>query len=771
MIFRFSLISILFAVSVVLPLEATEMLKVTVQEDQSLRSIAEKYLGNPNLWIDILRANNLASAADIKAGMSLKIPVAAMTRTTKALQDALETIDKATMAGARLFAPEIIASAIEKYNQAIDKRKTGHYDLSYRIANESKKKAKKAFNISIANQNVPAQAIINYRKGTVQRREVKSRLWNNASVNTILMEMDRVRTLSESYAGVLFRDEKRLRLEENSLALIQKMRSNKLKNTEDLSIRLLEGDLSVFFGGGKSGSNFRLEIPGIETKINSSRFWVSHDDKATRFSNFDGELEISIGKDSLVIGKNQGSVVKRNQKKLKLNNLLPKTNLISPPASATVLGDRLVLEWEPVKGAHRYWVEISNDKMFDRIVYSKKTFTSTRYICENVPNDIYYWRVSAVDENGLPSPKSEIRVVSVLKDTIPPYLRITFPTKGAVVRDGIITLLGEAELGASIIVKGKRLRLDPMGNFRAWVPLSLGLNPLSIEARDKAGNVTHKKLYVTYLPGTELGAYSLDGSINKVGSNHFIVQGKGFILIGKTLKDSRISLESVQSAYKAYTFAGESGVFHLSVPLSKQKEEFILIQRTPHNQVTKENLVVEINTEQPVIQLTHPLPEATNLKSLKLSGRVLQGTALHINGREITLTDGEFEDTIELKKGSNRVRLEAHNEVKNPSIIEKKVIFDQEAPSIQKVELPEKPVKGGEVVRIRVHAKDLYKMKRTASFTIKVSSFVYNGFLILSRAGGVYEANVRVPTHVRGNIKLKKVLLEDYCGNRKEYIF
>jgi len=768
---RFALFTILFSITTVLPLGAAEMLTVTVRENQSLRDIAKEYLGNPNLWVDILRTNKLPSASDIKVGMSLKIPATALMRANRALRDALDIIDKATMAGARLFAPDIIADAIETRNRAIAKRNIGRYDLSYKLARESKEKAREALRICIANQNVPAEAIINYRKGTVQHRGTDVRIWNSAIINTILIEGVRVRTLSESYAGILFRDESRLRLEENSLALIQKMRSNKLANTEDSSITLLEGDLSAFLGGSRKGGNFRLKIPDIETKIRSSHFWVSRDKKATRFSNFDGELEISTGDDKLVIRKNYGSVVGRKQKKLELQKLLPRIHLISPPTAADILDGRLVLEWEPVEKAHSYWLEIANDKSFNKVVFSKKTLTSKRYVQENAPQAVYYWRVAAVDKHGLPGTKSEVRMVKVLKDTISPYLLITAPPQDAVVRDSIITLVGEAELGATVLVEGGPLKLDPKGRFRAFIPLSLGLNTLSVEARDSADNVTRQKLKVTFLPDTELGVFNFDGSMNQVSPNHFLVQGKGFILIGKTVKDSSISLKSVQSLYKANTYADKSGFFHFSVPLSQPKEEFIFIRRIPSGQVSEARLVVEIRASQPVIQLTNPLPKVTTEQKFTLSGRVRYGTALRINGREVPLTKGKFKETVELKTGSNYLRLEARDTVKNVTIVEKELVLDQQAPSLQKVEFSKKKAKGGELIRIKVYAKDSSRMKRAASYTVKVSSFVYNGFLILSRAKGVFVGNVRLPKNVRGKVQLTKVLLEDYYGNRKEYVF
>jgi LysM repeat protein len=768
---RFVLFTMFVSITTVVPSWAEETLTVTVREDQTLRDIAKEYLGNPNLWVDILRTNNLTSASDIKVGMSLKIPATALMRTNRALRDALSVIDKATMAGARLFAPDIITEAIEKRNQAIAKRNTGRYDLSYTLARESKVKAREALRICIANQNVPAEAIINYRKGSVQHRGPDVRIWNSASLNTILIEGERVRTLSESYAGILFRDESRLRLEENSLALIQKMRSNKLANTEDSSITLLEGDLSAFLGGSRKGDNFRLQIPDIETKIRSSHFWVSRDKKATRFSNYDGELEISTGDDSLVIRKNQGSVVGRKQKKLELQKLLPRTNLISPPTSADVLDGRLILEWEPVEGARSYWLEISNDKSFNRVVFSKKTLTSTRYVRQKAPQAVYYWRVAAVDRFGLPGTKSEVRMLKVLKDAIPPYLLIKAPPQDSVVRDGIITLVGESELGATVLVEGDALKLDPKGGFRAFVPLSLGLNAISVDARDNAGNVTRQKLTITYLPDTELGVFNFDGSMNQISPNHFVIQGKGFILVGKTVKDSSIGLKSIQSPYKANTYADKSGFFHLSVPLSRPKEEFIFTRRIPSGQITEERLVVEIRARQPVIELTTPLPKVTTKKKFTLSGRVRYGTALRINGREVLLIKGAFKKTVELKPGSNYIRLEARDAVKNVTIVEKELVLDQQAPSLQRVELSKKKVKGGELLRIEVYAKDSSRMKRAAPYTVEVSSFVYDGFLILSRSKGVFVGNVRLPKNVSGTVKVTKVLLEDYYGNRKEYVF
>ena len=51
-----------------------EVVTVRLKEGQSLRDLAEEHLGDPDLWTEILRANDLA-VADVHPGIELKIPV------------------------------------------------------------------------------------------------------------------------------------------------------------------------------------------------------------------------------------------------------------------------------------------------------------------------------------------------------------------------------------------------------------------------------------------------------------------------------------------------------------------------------------------------------------------------------------------------------------------------------------------------------------------------------------------------------------------------
>lgn len=90
-----------------------DTLTITVKAGLSIREIAEEYLGDPDLWRDILRANNVNSAADIEIGMTLNIPVKSISRANNELKKALELTQAADEAGAKIFAAAIIDSAIK----------------------------------------------------------------------------------------------------------------------------------------------------------------------------------------------------------------------------------------------------------------------------------------------------------------------------------------------------------------------------------------------------------------------------------------------------------------------------------------------------------------------------------------------------------------------------------------------------------------------------------------------------------------------------------
>jgi hypothetical protein len=81
---------------------------------------------------------------------------------------------------------------------------------------------------------------------------------------------------------------------------------------------------------------------------------------------------------------------------------LEKPVLVSPDNSAQAAPIRdVVLDWEPVLGAHTYNLQISTDRNFNTIDDARQGVVSTRYSPPvTLNNDQYYWRVTPVDVAG-----------------------------------------------------------------------------------------------------------------------------------------------------------------------------------------------------------------------------------------------------------------------------------------------------------------------------------------------------------------------------------
>ena len=245
---------------------ADDPVVVVLEEGQTLRDLAEQHLGDPDLWMEILRANDLA-VSDVRPGIEIAIPVGQIVRADQALQSSLDLIQKATLEGARLFAPDEIAQAIWLRDAAVAHRKAGAWDEAARVAGDAGAAAEKALASALAQRDAAAEALLSDRQGWVEGQRAEDVVWSARDRNSVLVEEEKVRTLSRSTAQITFRDDSRLRLNPNSQAVIQRMRVDPLSRAEEAKVTLVEGDLYALLSGKSARKSFGLEIPNVETDI------------------------------------------------------------------------------------------------------------------------------------------------------------------------------------------------------------------------------------------------------------------------------------------------------------------------------------------------------------------------------------------------------------------------------------------------------------------------------------------------------------------------
>ena len=244
---------------------------VRLKEGQSLRDLAQEHLGDPDLWAEILRANGL-SVADVHPGIELKIPVGQIAAANKALGDALKVIQQATEQGARLFAAEQIGQAIKLRDAALAKRKAGDWDAAAKLAGEAKVAADAALTAALAQRDAAADALLSDRQGWVEGQRPQDLVWADRPLNAVLIEDEKVRTLSRSTAQITFQDESRLRLNANSQAVIQRMRTDPLSREQEAKVSLVEGDFYALLAGKSQRKNFELQVPQVQTQIEFDQF-------------------------------------------------------------------------------------------------------------------------------------------------------------------------------------------------------------------------------------------------------------------------------------------------------------------------------------------------------------------------------------------------------------------------------------------------------------------------------------------------------------------
>src|SRR3954453_3421694 len=102
--------------------QSVRVAEVRLESNQTIRELAERYLGDPDLWPEILKASNIASVADLSAGTLLRGPVDVIAAADRAMDRAIGQIRKANVAGAQLFAPDEVGQAIKLHAQALDER-------------------------------------------------------------------------------------------------------------------------------------------------------------------------------------------------------------------------------------------------------------------------------------------------------------------------------------------------------------------------------------------------------------------------------------------------------------------------------------------------------------------------------------------------------------------------------------------------------------------------------------------------------------------------
>jgi hypothetical protein len=751
--------------------QSSDYFSVTVREGQSLRGIAEEYLNDPDLWTEILSASNIESAADVRPGTRLRIPVTQVSRANRALEQSLQSTQKATAAGARIFAPSQIATAYERRDNALELRKQSDWDGCYDEASQASQFAEEALGTCMGYREIKAEAILTDRNGTVQGRKDVDPIWSTIRFKDVLVERQKVRTLSASHAEITFRDESRIRLNENSQAVIQRMRLDLLDNREKTSVTLLEGDVYALLGASRQKKEFDLDMPGIDAQVDvaSSNFWVGRSQTSAMVANYDKkEIGVTAGGKKVTLSQNSGIAVDNRRALARRVRLLGRPPLAAPRPDELVVEGQVRLAWAGVDGAAGYWAEVATDRFFAHTIVNSENWDlpESSVSLETLEEGTYYWRVAAVDSLGFPGVKSLVRRFYVTSDTYAPFLAITAPDDGKYVRENRVVVAGEVESGIELTIDGERVAVDSKGMFSKVVQLEGPVTDIEIVATDRSGIRTRRVRNVRYVPDTP-APFDIDSTRVRTRGGALVSPSEELTLSGTTLPGASLIVKSDSTTILLHTSVGPDSLFRVNIPLTDSRKELKFEVKAPSEFVTSHDVAVERDFDGPAISLDSPPPARTREAVQILSGTFTGGAELRLNQRMVDRSGDRFELKEALQEGLNSFELEALDGAGNRSALRFDIVRDSTPPLFQTRRVESATIDGHPAVLIRVKASDSSGLRSTAAYVAKVGDEIVEGVLKLTgRDETVYE-DILYTGVALGSIRLTTVDLEDTLGNAR----
>jgi hypothetical protein len=178
-------------------------------------------------------------------------------------------------------------------------------------------------------------------------------------------------------------------------------------------------------------------------------------------------------------------------------NVAVKTPSMKPVESKNPGGSKAVVSKSMMSSYH---MQLASDPDFRKIIIEKTQNIGAAFDAskEAIPDGTYYMRVAFIDALGVKSPYSEPS--TVIKDTQAPVFRNVIPEDGRAYAgsDSFADVSGVVEGATHFSINDEVLFISSSGRFEKAVSLHEGQNVLNFYAKDASGNETKLVRKVTY---------------------------------------------------------------------------------------------------------------------------------------------------------------------------------------------------------------------------------------------------------------------------------
>jgi hypothetical protein len=348
-------------------------------------------------------------------------------------------------------------------------------------------------------------AVLSQALNEVKSKRSDSIAWGPAKKGMMLYNRDAVQTLMQSSAQISFDKQNSFNVASNSLVIIRRVEKDLFRSEKHSSMVVLEGELEgKLSGSSKDPLNLDITTPsgvarmkGASATDRRTDFRVStNNDQSSSIVVYKGQAEVTAHGKTVRIPENTGLIIKPGE--LPTAPVpLPAAPLQVSPADRSVhvyrnLPPKISFVWAPLQGVEAFHFQIARDPAFKEMVLDKR-LGQTEFTHGNLKKGVYYWRVSSIKE-GCEGRYGTPQSLELVQDFVAPHLQVIFPS--APVEEDRFVLSGTTEPGASIFLSGKQVKVANTGAFSQEVKLKQGVNLITIEAVDAAGNVSYRSHYI-----------------------------------------------------------------------------------------------------------------------------------------------------------------------------------------------------------------------------------------------------------------------------------
>src|SRR5215470_17145912 len=413
------------------------------------------------------------------------------------IAEADSMLARATRAAGNVRPGSNVAQARDFLSDARQSYSSSRWEEAFRLAIESQSYSRRALGSQGSGEQGDASFI--FVEGDVSLQRAGRSTFEPARQREPLFDGDFVKAGS---AEIMFYDGTLYTIRPGSLFECRKPQASEANGSQ---IKMISGAINVYTSGATSTVDTDTATAAIERDSRAS-VDVAMGEK-TEVVNYRGRTTVSTGKETVVLEGREKVSADAASRQFTAKVVLPDSPQPLLPADNRIYdlktGDQVELKWTKVPDAVRYRLQISRSRLFvpDSTEVDLDDRVQTQSRVKVSKEGSYFWRVAAIDANGVASDWSLVRRFKMLTEPVkagggegtPPELTVFPPQQ----MGNIFLIYGKTEPGAIVTVNAEPADVEPDGSFKKTITVERdGASVLVVKSVDASGNETVKRVRI-----------------------------------------------------------------------------------------------------------------------------------------------------------------------------------------------------------------------------------------------------------------------------------